>query len=139
MAYLASPIARLIEELNRLPGVGPKTAQRLTYYLLRAPREEVDSLAQAIRELREKVVYCSTCFNIGDQDPCTICRDEARDRSLLCVVERPLDVLALEKTGDFGKYEKVDLDTVKFTLELGGKSKQEFTYVLTTRHGTRTE
>ncbi len=105
MAILAGPVARLIEEFRRLPGIGPKTAQRLTYYLLRTPEDQALSLAQAIRELRERVVTCSICFNMSEDDPCTICRDEGRDRKALCVVERPLDVVALERTGQFrGRY-----------------------------------
>jgi len=101
MAILAGPVARLIEEFSRLPGIGPKTAQRLTYYLLRAPEGQARSLSQAIRELRERVITCSVCFNMSEHDPCAICRDEGRDRKALCVVERPLDVVALERTGQF--------------------------------------
>jgi recombination protein RecR len=91
----------LIEELNRLPGIGPKTASRLTFYLLRSPQEQVQALAQAIGELQEKVVTCSVCFNIAETDPCRICGDAQRDRSLICVVEEPLDVLAIERTGQY--------------------------------------
>ncbi len=101
MEILAEPIARLIEELNRLPGIGPKTAQRLTFYLLRAPAQQVKALAEAIRELKERTFICPTCFNIASQSPCPICQDERRDRSTLCVVERPLDILAIEKTREY--------------------------------------
>ncbi len=94
-------VERLIEELNRLPGIGPKTASRLTFYLLRSPQEQVQALAQAIGELQEKVVTCSVCFNIAETDPCRICGDAQRDRSLICVVEEPLDVLAIERTGQY--------------------------------------
>jgi recombination protein RecR len=94
----AEPITRLIEELNKLPGIGPKSAQRMTYYLLRAPASEVGALADAIRNLKEKLVLCSTCLNITDSDPCTICRDEERDHTKICIVEEPIDILPLERT-----------------------------------------
>jgi recombination protein RecR len=97
----AAPIARLIEELSKLPGVGPKSAQRLAYHLIRAPREEARALAEAVAAVKDQVVYCSQCQNITDADPCAICSDEGRDRSMLCVVEQPLDILALEKTRSF--------------------------------------
>jgi recombination protein RecR len=95
------PIARLIEEFNKLPGIGPKTASRLTFYLLRANTEQAAALAQAIVEVKEKTLYCSRCFNIAMADPCAICSSGSRDQSLVCVVEEPLDVLALERTGEF--------------------------------------
>ncbi len=101
MRGLAKPVARLVEELSRLPGIGPKTASRLTFYLLRAPKEQVKALSQAIGELHEKIVTCEICYNITEASPCPICRDEERDRSLLCVVEEPLDVLAIERTGEY--------------------------------------
>ena len=94
----AKPIARLIEELNKLPGIGPKSAQRLTYHLLRAPTNEVGALGEAIRNLKEKLTLCSTCLNITDSDPCAICRDEERDRTKICIVEEPIDILPLERT-----------------------------------------
>jgi recombination protein RecR len=94
----AEPIARLIEELNKLPGIGPKSAQRLTYYLLRTPASEVAALAEAIRNLKEKLSLCSVCLNITDSDPCAICRDEERDRTKICIVEEPIDILPLERT-----------------------------------------
>ena len=93
----AEPVARLIEEFNKLPGIGPKTAQRLTFHLLRMPAEEARGLAEAIVEVKERIGFCSTCFNITESDPCWVCRG-ARDRSMSCVVEEPLDVLALERT-----------------------------------------
>jgi recombination protein RecR len=100
----AQPVARLINELARLPGIGPKTASRLTYHLLRAPRDEAISLAEAILDVKERVRLCSTCFNTTESDPCAICADPSRDRTV-CVVEEPLDVLALERTGQFkGRY-----------------------------------
>ena len=104
MRGLAKPVARLVEELSRLPGIGPKTASRLTFYLLRAPKEQVKALSQAIGELREKIVTCEICYNVTEESPCNICRDEERDRSLLCVVEEPLDVIAIERTGYKGLY-----------------------------------
>ncbi len=96
--YPAEPIARLIEELNRLPGIGPKSAQRLTFYLLRAPAEQVQALAEAIKALKERLQLCSVCLNITDSDPCTICSDPERDRTQICVVEEPIDILPLERT-----------------------------------------
>jgi recombination protein RecR len=102
---LIEPVARLIEALARLPGIGPKTAQRLTYHLLRAPEAEARALAAALIAVREEVVFCETCFNISDAPTCPICRDPSRDDTRLCVVEEPLDVLALERTGEFkGRY-----------------------------------
>jgi recombination protein RecR len=98
---LIEPVARLIESFSRLPGIGPKTAQRLTYHLLRAPETEARTLAAALIDVRDKVVFCERCFNISDQPLCPICRDPARDQSRLCVVEEPLDVLALERTSEF--------------------------------------
>jgi recombination protein RecR len=98
---LIEPVARLIESFARLPGIGPKTAQRLTYHLLRAPDAEARALAAALVDVRDKVVFCERCFNISDAPLCAICRDPGRDQSRLCVVEEPLDVLALERTGEF--------------------------------------
>ena len=95
------PVARLIEAFSRLPGIGPKTAQRLTFHLLRAPDTEARILAAALIDVRDKVVFCDRCFNISDAPLCPICRDPSRDVSRLCVVEEPLDVLALERTGEF--------------------------------------
>jgi recombination protein RecR len=100
----AQPVARLINELARLPGIGPKTASRLAYHLLRASRDEAISLAEAILDVKERVRLCSICFNTTESDPCAICGDSSRDRTI-CVVEEPLDVLALERTGQFkGRY-----------------------------------
>jgi recombination protein RecR len=95
------PVARLIDELSRLPGVGPKSASRLAYFLLRAPREQALGLAEAILEVKERIVLCSRCFNITEMDPCAVCQDVGRDARLICVVEEPLDVLALERTGEY--------------------------------------
>jgi len=98
---LIEPVAKLIEAFNRLPGIGPKTAQRLTYHLLRAPDGEARALASALVAVREEVVFCERCFNISDAPLCPICRDPGRDSARLCVVEEPLDVLAIERTGEF--------------------------------------
>jgi recombination protein RecR len=98
---LIEPVARLIESFARLPGIGPKTAQRLTYHLLRAPEGEARTLAAALVAVRDQVVFCDRCFNISDAPLCPICRDDERDTRRLCVVEEPLDVLALERTGEF--------------------------------------
>src|SRR5260221_10708590 len=98
---MIEPVARLIEAFNRLPGIGPKTAQRLTYPLLRAPDAEARALASALVAVREEVVFCDRCFNISDAPLCPICRDPGRDQARLCVVEEPLDVLALERTAVF--------------------------------------
>lgn len=94
----AQPVARLIEQLNKLPGVGLKSAQRMTYHLLRVPVEEAKALAEAIIDVKEKIALCSMCFNITDTDPCLICRDESRERNRICIVEDPLDILPLERT-----------------------------------------
>ncbi len=98
LPHTAEPIYKLIQELNKLPGIGPKSAQRLAYYLLRAPREEAKLLADAILSVKQQITLCSTCFNVTDSDPCLICRGEERDRSKICVVEQPQDILALEHT-----------------------------------------
>jgi recombination protein RecR len=100
----ARPVARLIDEFAKLPGIGPKTASRLAFYVLRTPREEATALAEAILEVKERIRLCSICFNITETDPCSICADPGRDQSI-CVVEEPLDVVALERTGQFkGRY-----------------------------------
>lgn len=101
------PVERLIEAFARLPGIGPKTASRLTYFLLRAPEGESLELAEALQEMRTQTRFCSLCFNItsNDADPCLICSDAGRDSSKICLVEEPLDVLALERTGEYsGRY-----------------------------------
>ena len=99
------PVTRLIEALSRLPGIGPKSASRLTYYLLRAPDELSQTLAEALNELKSQTRYCSVCYNITEEDPCPICADTQRDSTQVVVVEEPLDVLAVERTGAFqGRY-----------------------------------
>jgi recombination protein RecR len=104
MATVPKPVQSLIEAFERLPGIGPKTAQRLTYYLLHAPIEESQALAKAAVEMKQKIVLCSICFNIGEVDPCFVCSDQSRDRSTIAIVEDPLDVLALEKASFKGLY-----------------------------------
>jgi len=97
----AQPVSRLIEEFHKLPGIGPKSAQRLTYHLVRMPEEEARALAEAILAVKEKIVLCSTCQNITDSDPCLICQGEGRDQTKICVVEEPLDILPLERTREY--------------------------------------
>jgi len=96
---LARPLARLIDELSKLPGVGPKTAQRLAYHILRTSNADADALAAAVRSVKTDLRYCSTCFNIAEADPCAVCSADDRDGTVVCVVEEPLDVLAIERTG----------------------------------------
>jgi recombination protein RecR len=105
MAYYPEPVARLIEALQRLPGIGPKTAQRLTFFLLKRPVDEVRELSAALVAVKERIVACRGCFNVTDEDPCRICSDPRRDDRVLCVVEEPNDLLAMERTGEFrGRY-----------------------------------
>jgi recombination protein RecR len=105
LAYYPEPVARLIEALQRLPGIGPKTAQRLTFFLLKRPVEEVRELSESLLAVKERIVYCRRCFNVTDEDPCRICADPARDARLLCVVEESNDLLAMERTGEYrGRY-----------------------------------
>ncbi len=98
---IPKPVQNLIDALQRLPGVGPKTAKRLTFYLLHVPEEEVDLLAKAVGELRDKTILCEKCFSVDEQSPCSICRDPSRDQSTICVVANPLDVLAVEATTNY--------------------------------------
>jgi recombination protein RecR len=100
-APLIEPVGRLIDAFARLPGIGPKTAQRLTFHILRAPDAEARTLAAALIAARDEVVFCERCFNISDAPVCGICTDPGRDATRLCVVEEPLDVLAIERTGEF--------------------------------------
>lgn len=99
------PIARLIEAFHRLPGIGPKSAQRLAYHILHAPEQEAQALATALRDVKDRIIFCSVCVNITESDPCTCCQDPRRDPTTICVVEQPLDILALERAGGFrGRY-----------------------------------
>jgi recombination protein RecR len=95
------PITRLVEELQRLPGIGRKSAQRLAFFILRTPREDAERLCEAVRDVKDRVTYCSVCNNITDADPCGYCQDAGRDQGLICVVEEPQNVIAIEKTRDF--------------------------------------
>lgn len=104
MAAVPKVVSSLIESFERLPGIGPKTAQRLTYHLLHAPKEVAENLARAALDLKDKTVICEICFNIAEKTPCEICSDSSRDKSIIAVVEDPLDVLALEKTNFKGLY-----------------------------------
>jgi len=99
---LPEPLERLINELSRLPGVGPKTAQRLAFHLLRADRQRAESLAQAIADVKARIGYCERCYNISEGGLCMICASSRRDQSVLCVVETALDVLAVERTAEYG-------------------------------------
>jgi recombination protein RecR len=98
------PIQRLIEAFHRLPGVGPKSAQRLAYHMLRAPEQEARALADALLDVKRRIHLCSVCMNITEQDPCSYCTDERRDRRTVCVVEQALDLLAIERSGYRGLY-----------------------------------
>jgi len=95
------PLTKLIEQLQRLPGIGAKSAQRLAYHVLKTPREEIDRLAEAMRDVKDRVTYCSNCSNITDTDPCVYCTDDRRDRRIICVVEEPENVNGVEKTHGF--------------------------------------
>lgn len=98
---LPRSLRSLIESFEKLPGIGPKTAQRLAFYLLHVPQEQLDEFAESLQNLKKNTVLCSLCFNVAEKDPCPVCLDQNRDKSTICVVEQPLDVLALEKTGTF--------------------------------------
>ncbi len=101
MARYPEPVARLIAQLNKMPGVGPKSAQRLAFYVMQASKDEIEELIEALRETKEKVGHCSTCFNISVSDPCDICGDASRDRSRISVVANPQDLIAIEKTREY--------------------------------------
>lgn len=98
---LPKPIRKLIESFEKLPGIGPKSAARLTFYLLHVPQEQLDEFASSLVELKKNTVLCSVCYNVSENDPCLVCSDSNRDQSVICVVEQPLDVLAIEKTGRY--------------------------------------
>ncbi len=101
MPRYAAPLARLIDQFTRLPGIGPKTAQRLAFHVLKTPREDVARLADALLEAKDRILRCSVCGNITEADPCQMCSETTRDRSVLAVVEEPKDVMAIERTGEF--------------------------------------
>ena len=119
MRVIAEPIARLIEELNKLPGIGPKSAKRLAYHLLRSSDEEARALAEAILTLKQQIKLCSVCFDSTDCDPCRICQDSQRDHSKVCVVEKPSDILPLEQTGKYGGVYHVLHGTINPTRGIG--------------------
>ena len=100
-ASTPEPIQRLIEAFHRLPGIGPKSAQRLAYHILRASEQEASALAQAVLDVKQRIRLCSQCLNITEADPCSFCQDSCRDRTIVCVVEQPLDVLAIERSGGY--------------------------------------
>src|SRR3989344_2559450 len=101
MSTLARPLVRLIEAFEKLPGIGPKSAQRLTFYLLHVPQVEIEKFAEALTNLKKNTVECSTCFNVSETNPCSICEDQTRDAGIICVVEQPIDILSLERTGKY--------------------------------------
>ena len=101
MQYLSESIHNAVNELSKLPGIGKKSAQRLVFFLLKLPKNEVVTLAKSLVDIKDKAKFCSICFNISEQDPCPICNSSSRNKSLLCVVEEASDVIALEKTGEF--------------------------------------
>jgi recombination protein RecR len=105
MSVYSNPVQELIDELGRLPGVGPKSAQRIAFHLLKLPRDDALRLARAITEVKDKVSFCTRCFNVAEGDECGICTDPRRDTTVVCVVEEPRDIVAVEKTGEFrGRY-----------------------------------
>jgi len=101
MSFLIEPVARLVREFSKLPGIGPKSAQRLTYHLLRETDEEAIALAEAILDLKKEISLCSICFNVTDCDPCSICQSKERNHSTICIVEKPSDIAPLERTGKY--------------------------------------
>ena len=101
MLHYAKPLARLVGELEKLPGIGPKSAQRMAFYLLRVPKEEAQRLADAILEVKDKISFCKECYNFTDQELCEVCRSPKRDPSVLCVVAEPRDLIAMEKTNEY--------------------------------------
>ncbi len=105
MATTPEPIVRLVEAFHRLPGIGPKSAQRLAFHMLRVSEKEAVELAEAIREVKVRIKFCSSCLNITESDPCAMCADPARDGTVICVVEQPLDIVAIDRAASFkGKY-----------------------------------
>src|SRR6266508_1595716 len=104
MQFSSTTVETLVDQFARMPGIGRKTAQRLAFYILRIPREEADRLVSAIRDAKGGVGFCTVCGNISESDPCLLCADDRRDRSVLCVVEQPVDVLAIERSGGFRGY-----------------------------------
>jgi recombination protein RecR len=139
MSVVAEPIARLIEELNKLPGIGPKSAKRLAYHLLRSPDEEAKALAEAILTLKEKIKLCSLCFNNTDCDPCRICQDKERDHAKICVVEKPSDILPLEQTGKYNGVYHVLHGTISPTQGVGPEELKIKELLIRLKDGSVTE
>jgi len=133
------PVAKLVEAFSKLPGIGPKGAQRLTYYLLRSPVEEARALAEAVLALREKIRLCSVCFNITDCDPCLICQDKERDHSKICVVERPSDIPPLEQTGKYSGVYHVLHGTISPAQGIGSRELKMKELLLRLQDGQVTE
>ena len=139
MRTVAEPISTLIEELNKLPGIGPKSAKRLAYHLLRTSDEEAKALAEAILTLKEKIKLCSVCFNNTDCDPCRICQDKERDRSKICVVEKPSDILPLEQTGKYNGVYHVLHGTISPTQGIGPEELKVKNLLARLKDGSITE
>ena len=139
MRTVAEPISRLVEELNKLPGIGPKSAKRLAYHLLRSSDEEAKALAEAILTLKEKIKLCSLCFDNTDCDPCRICLDEERDHSKICVVEKPSDILPLEQTGKYNGVYHVLHGTITPTQGIGPEDLKVKELLVRLKDGSVTE
>jgi recombination protein RecR len=139
MRFVAEPISRLIEELNKLPGIGPKSAQRLAYHILRSPDEEAKALAEAILTLKEKIKLCSICFNNTDCDPCRICQDRERDHSKICIVEKPSDIFPLEQTGKYNGVYHVLHGTINPTQGVGPEELKIKELLVRLKDGSVTE
>jgi recombination protein RecR len=139
MRTVAEPISRLIEELNKLPGIGPKSAKRLAYHLLRSSDEEAKALAEAILTLKEKITLCSVCFDSTDCDPCRICQDTERDHSKICVVEKPSDILPLEQTGRYDGVYHVLHGTISPTQGIGPEDLKVKELLVRLKDGSVTE
>lgn len=136
--YYPAPVARLIDELMKLPGVGPKSAQRLAFHLLNAPEKDAVGLAQSIVNARQKIKQCSVCANLTEQDPCPFCRDTTREDKVLCIVEQPRDVIAMEKMREFkGKYHV--LHGAISPMEGIGPEQLTINQLLSRLHGSRVE
>jgi recombination protein RecR len=139
MRTVAAPISRLIEELNKLPGIGPKSAKRLAYHFLRSPDEEAKALAEAILTLKEKIKLCSVCLDNTDCDPCRICQDKERDHSMICVVEKPSDILPLEQTGKYNGVYHVLHGTIIPTQGIGPEDLKIKELLVRLKDGSVTE
>lgn len=139
MAELTQSVSNLIQQLSKLPGIGKKSAERLTYHILRVPAAEALALAEAIRDVKQNVRYCRLCYNLADQDECSICRDPRRQRDLLCVVEQPRDVIALEQTGRYQGLYHVLLGRIAPLEGIGPEQLTIEALVKRVREGTFTE